>query len=243
MHRRRIPRLRILTCTLLGLLTTIAVSWALTVKQPDIRYAWDVVRPRIPARGEGDGLLRLQLLTAFGYRGYGGGPHPDDSFARRLRVFDPERMCPAWARRHLLPWCEGTEPWPATPHGPGRHIILTGWPFPCLYTVWSSRPGATAQEWAALERAGWQQWSPGAFVRGGIFWIDDDYMPVLPRPLPIAANTLFYGGLWFALFLTPAIIRRAFHRPGTCSHCAYDLRGLPAGAPCPECGKGEQVTA
>ncbi len=28
----------------------------------------------------------------------------------------------------------------------------------------------------------------------------------------------------------------ARQRPGTCVHCAYDLRGIPSTAPCPECG-------
>jgi len=38
---------------------------------------------------------------------------------------------------------------------------------------------------------------------------------------------------WLALY---AITRR-LHAPGHCRRCGYDLAGLPASSPCPECGR------
>ena len=52
----------------------------------------------------------------------------------------------------------------------------------------------------------------------------------VPLWMPLAAS----GGLTLA-FGAPSIFRRR-KRPGHCPACGYDLRGLPAGASCPECG-------
>lgn len=35
-----------------------------------------------------------------------------------------------------------------------------------------------------------------------------------------------------------ALLSKLRVQPGPCPHCFYDLTGIPAGSPCPECGKG-----
>lgn len=68
----------------------------------------------------------------------------------------------------------------------------------------------------------------------------DPHMPYLPlRPLPLgfAVNTLFYAALILLPWEGFGWARRARRRRrGLCTKCAHSLEGLPADAPCPECG-------
>ena len=58
----------------------------------------------------------------------------------------------------------------------------------------------------------------------------DDWMVNVPLWMPVLAST--GGSAW--LF-------RASRRERTgCRKCGYDLKGLPEGAKCPECGEGER---
>ncbi len=60
------------------------------------------------------------------------------------------------------------------------------------------------------------------------------YYPVIPG---FAADTALYAGVWWALLFGPGATRRSRRRRrGLCPRCAYDLKGLAPGSPCPECG-------
>ncbi len=48
--------------------------------------------------------------------------------------------------------------------------------------------------------------------------------------LALAVSLAWCGGLWFVRL-------RRYPFDGECPHCHYDLTGLPAGQPCPECGQ------
>jgi len=57
-------------------------------------------------------------------------------------------------------------------------------------------------------------------------------------------NTVFYGSLWWLLLLAPRRVRQYLRRRASkCIKCKYDLTGIEADQPCPECGRvAEQTT-
>ncbi len=60
------------------------------------------------------------------------------------------------------------------------------------------------------------------------------YLPVWPG---LAINLAFWSAAAAPLVFAPVAIRRLRRkRRGACPACGYDLRGLPAGGLCPECG-------
>lgn len=63
------------------------------------------------------------------------------------------------------------------------------------------------------------------------------WLPISVLPAGFTLNTLLYTVVWLFPFLGFRAARRTLRaRRGLCTRCAYDLKGLPAGSPCPECG-------
>ncbi len=63
------------------------------------------------------------------------------------------------------------------------------------------------------------------------------WLPIGILPLGFTLNTLFYAAAWFICLFGISSSRRILRaRRGLCTRCAYDLKGLPPGSPCPECG-------
>ncbi len=120
-------------------------------------------------------------------------------------------------------------------------LVTLGTPFRAMWTAeldWNKpnrRTGYTnskTMRWTSFRRRDEPQGPPWF---AGIF--RDVGLPTGILPLGFAANTTIYAAAWFALFSIPAFIRRGVAaRRGLCRKCAYDLRGISAGAPCPECG-------
>ncbi len=98
------------------------------------------------------------------------------------------------------------------------------------------RPPSVSTEYTGLSAV--PRWIPRADPR-----VRRDRLPIQPLWGGFAANTAVnlgvVGLLWYGLTSVRRLRRR---RAGRCPACAYDLRGLPPGTPCPECGKSDTVT-
>lgn len=67
-------------------------------------------------------------------------------------------------------------------------------------------------------------------------------LPLTPIWKGYLANSLFYAAVWLIIGLAATcstrVARRTLRRRrGLCTRCAYDLKGLTPGTPCPECGQ------
>ena len=103
-----------------------------------------------------------------------------------------------------------------------------------LIDLYGADPGAPIREFRIGRAADAPQWGTGF-----VWWFDIDGAQEVSRtralPLWVPACA---GLLGFAAGVLPRVLRGGRDGRAECTRCAYDLRGLRAGAPCPECGKG-----
>ncbi len=108
-----------------------------------------------------------------------------------------------------------------------------GWPMLCLRSISHASAGDAALKWS---------WSipilpAGAYAKHFIRDPAMGSLPLLPDPIGFTVNTAAFGSIWFLIFTGYATATHAFRRRrGLCPRCAYDLKGLALGSPCPECG-------
>jgi hypothetical protein len=161
-------------------------------------------------------------------------------------LFDAE---PTWPFRaeDVFPALRDPAAWPAampTPGGPltpgrlyGGELVeayAIGWPFLTLTgrAVWVPGPAPGPGLWR-MQGVTLRPRPAGASV--GVL-TEYPYCRT-PRWPGFAASTLAYAAVLMALAQGARAARGARRRRrGLCVRCAYDLRGLPGGAPCPECG-------
>jgi hypothetical protein len=116
-----------------------------------------------------------------------------------------------------------------------------GWPWPALrWTSWREE----RRHFGGPVRARFDHKSASAVASGwpapaGLSRIGADRrLPLTPR-WGLLWDTLIFSGGIAALLFGPAMGRRVMRGwRGRCLACGYDRRGLPAGAVCPECGRG-----
>jgi hypothetical protein len=144
----------------------------------------------------------------------------------------PDRIVPVSVRSFALPWLFG-DPWPRGGDEQRCEIQASGWPFIALLAEHKQTAWFTYQDRFGIALRGTRSMEPRRF-----------FPPTYRRLLPLcplfpgfALDTLVFALLWFLLLYTPNAIRVYLRRTRhQCPHCAYDLCGLPAGSPCPECG-------
>lgn len=67
--------------------------------------------------------------------------------------------------------------------------------------------------------------------------VSERWLPIYILPLGFALDSLFYAAAWSVPLFGIRMGRRTLRRRrGLCARCAYDLKGLTLGSPCPECG-------
>jgi hypothetical protein len=77
----------------------------------------------------------------------------------------------------------------------------------------------------------------GPFERNGRGSTSRIAVPRGVMPVGFAVNSVFFALAWWALLRgVQCVHRQGRDARGLCTRCAYDLRGLDAGATCPECG-------
>jgi hypothetical protein len=120
--------------------------------------------------------------------------------------------------------------------------------------TWSTDPlvGMGAASWAGpvqhqvLFSQGWPldafsaSSTPEGGVRGGVMFGGPGTMRVVayaPLWSGLLGNTLVFAAVFWLVVSTMSFIRqRLRRRAGLCERCCYPNRGIPSGAPCPECG-------
>lgn len=229
---------RIVSALVLGLATSVAVSWTLagtTVYGLRVRSQyWG--RLRDPARGEGDGELRLT-------RRGGRSVLVEHSTARSRTGPIPERRPPEagvspWAAATLLPWGRSA-PWPRD-HWEGRVVRGAGWPMIALWHEYSWRPDPHprfAPNNGEFLTPGGLRIEPSAGTPGAWPVRYPRALPLRPAMPGLAVNTALFAAAWLGLLVGPPRARRWLRRRrGRCGGCGYSLLGRRGDSPCPECG-------
>src|SRR5947207_11553414 len=118
----------------LGIATTVALAWlaALQTQRGLKVLPMMTFRERDPARGEGEGWLRVHTEYKPGWRRTMG------QVVTPLQQWSPSQVAPEQiihgrVRRQAAPWLDGLRPWPGAGRGEYFALFDYGWPCYALY--------------------------------------------------------------------------------------------------------------
>ncbi|MFG0283575.1 MAG: hypothetical protein ACF8R7_04070 [Phycisphaerales bacterium JB039] len=245
---------RCLLCAILGLITSVAVAWGLSVP-------WDLTRLFKEPHAQGYAVVDEVIVDLSVRRGVGWrtelwrlidtkAPGPQHDEVREIARSLEERIIPLRQAATITepPWSldeRAAEDPPIVNMGGDDVSVLYnsfGWPLTSVGSTrrldYTRREGVIppVESHAAVLTLPWRR--PHALTG----MPDNVRLPL--RPLPgLLLNTIFYGLLWALLLFAPGAIRRRIRRAkGRCPKCGFSLAGQPQPG-CPECGHGRAPAA
>jgi hypothetical protein len=209
MTRRFIQRL--VVSVVLGALTTTTIAWALAIAFADERPNWNWQRSVV--RG------RQPALAAHECRSFGRMCVYVDKYLADWQQYRDNKTAPPWTWQFLSAW----DP-PRGGRYHSRALRAFGWPWPALWY------GLEFDEQIGRSYI-------GCLLEPSV--VDGVVVPGRAHWPGLCADSIFFGGAWWVVITAVSGSRQSLRRiRGRCPRCAYDLRGLPANSPCPECGAG-----
>lgn len=224
---RRSVSIRLLVCTLLGLLTTVAVAWSVALA--DVRpspSAWSdrvqfengsfMVRRRV--RGVGRVIGTYEPMNLIRSTATPNGVVVTHQNPNEWPAVSKDWGLSAREMQRLV----GNSPVPHQDHG-------FGLPLPALW--WSVIPSTPLRFVGESDVGVLAGHPPGKRVL--------PFRPIWPG---LIGNTFMFAAVWFGVMalMNRHVARRRIRR-GLCARCAYELRGIEG--PCPECGGPRGETA
>jgi hypothetical protein len=244
---RRIAML-VLVFALLGAATTVAVAWGIAVRGVDPhgrRNKIDMTPIALADMNGSNVFICWPTISGPGWTWTATFLVPRNSISddgKSVRPFGHTHG------DHVGLVIERTGAFPRDRQLPFENNLYTevrlGWPSVCMWAI--ERGNGRLDFMMSIE------WSPVMYLRQDKIgqakpFIRDEgsSRPPVDIAVPLgilsrgfAINTAFYAGAWWTLIF--GLTRgRAWNRRrrGLCVKCTYDLRGLEAHTPCPECGR------
>ena len=209
------------TALVLGGLTTVAVAWGCALwTDVGAGRAWTEV---YRVRGASDRFVFVQQSVALGAAHVQQQDEPLGTFMRSM------------------PWT-GVQSQNSSPSGSFSVTVVDarGWPFEALRCEFDglvnrqTGSGTVQRVRYGLRLEPAASTTPGPLRTAKV-------LPLGPIGVGFAADSVLYGGAWFALLILGAVpmwLRATGRRRrGECEDCGYDLRGSQHSR-CPECGAG-----
>lgn len=246
--------MKLIACLLLGAITTVGVvCWAAFQPWPTARDFGSIQRVKtikpVPTDfssiGYGDdvsGCLFVMCSQDFARARWVSLAYGENFRNQYIMRCDfPERTpclytsLDAFTPRELVtyvsPWTSDIQAWPGengTVDQATRYVNALGWPY--LAACFTMTTG-----WPSTKSDGLDLYGEGRGTRDAR---DPVILPLHVLPIGFTLNTIAYSAAWALLGSTLIAIFRRLRRPAwACTHCGYDLRGLPFASVCPECGR------
>lgn len=215
----------------LGSLSAVLVSWALSLG------LWPSMEPLRIASTATESGVRVNILRrdSFGVLSLSAITFADGVVIPQDLRTSLEEALPSWAQHELLGWAHA-DPLPLRGPEASRFMLVSGWPFPCMWTSFIEQP---------LSGYCWYKARNG-IVLGPAPPTPDFHASFSPRERVLPTRvvwpafigcSLFWAAVWASLVLAPPTLRRTIRRRrGRCAACGYDRTSLATTARCPECG-------